>query len=237
MKQTTLFFALLFTCIGFGQSPEITNYNWRCVGLDIDGESIQAPFNNSEVDKVTLSMLQDDDPSTEDFVTIVCNALTSSDGEVIYDDTQITFTLPELIQTLITCDQGGNQDFEGAYFYLFYDSQGSPLSYEIIELTEYVMTITSPNGDTAHYQEDSLGFSNSPIHTITMYPNPASSQVIIEANTDTIDRIEFYSIKGQVLKVLDNPSTSIDVSTLPQGNYFLKIYIGDSFSFKQFMKQ
>ena len=371
MKKTTLLFALLFSVISMGQSADLVNRTWRCTSLVIDGENISVPSNN-EVVNVTLNMIQDSDPGTTDFFTGVCNSL-SSDGEVIYDDAQITFTLPELFQTLISCDIGENSPFEFSYFGFFTDSIGVPLAYEIIELDDDILTITAPNGDTAHYQEglitlpevdlfdggeslwtltsmtiddtsiqaptdneispiqinfffdvdifaletsacDSMLFASpspidensfvlgglgggdssqctiadnqdfaaayfnffeenidyeystldtntavllaithpngdiafyernilsvteNPLISTIIYPNPAKTQITIDAQNNIIDRLEIYNLTGQIISVVENPSVSIDVSTLAQGNYFLKVYSGNDFSFKKFIK-
>ena len=233
MKKIILLFALLFSVISLGQSSELTNYTWRCTSVIIDGVHIPAPSNN-EVNKVRLIMLQDNDAGTEDFLTLVCNSLSSSDGEVVYDNTQVTFTLPELIQSLITCDLGENQDFEGAYFGFFYDSQGTPLSYEIVELTEIVMTITSPNGDTAHYQEDSLGIADTNGLVFTIFPNPGTNNLTISTLLH-IDSIEIFSVTGK--KIASHTTTSIDISQWANGVYFIKVTSNGKHSIQKFIKR
>lgn len=372
MKQLILLITLLFSAMSIAQSSELVNRTWRCTNLVIGGENIIAP-NNYEVENVVLTMLQDNDPSTIDFDTGVCNALFADGNPVIYYDDNNTFVLPELTQTLISCIEGENSFFEHNYFGFYYDNIDIPLSYEVIELTDNLLTITALNGDTAHYQEGLLdsgslnlfsedtlwtltdiridgvtipaptddeinpilakfffeidlflfettvctsmlytdifedgpnGFhfenidtgdpylcnisdnqdfavtyfnffeenidyeystyetntavllaithpngdilfyerkvlsvTESQLHLTTVYPNPTSTHITIASKLNTIDRLEVYAITGQLLRTVDNLSTSIDVSELSQGNYFLIIYSGDSFTIKQFIKR
>ena len=60
---------------------------------------------------------------------------------------------------------------------------------------------------------------------ISMYPNPATNTLNIEAK-NKIDKICIYNLIGQELmqKSAANSSTTIDVSILPAGAYIVKVY-------------
>ena len=58
---------------------------------------------------------------------------------------------------------------------------------------------------------------------IHIYPNPSDGIVNISVgNGMEISKVEVYSITGQ--KILQQKMTKIDISSFPQGMYFVKIY-------------
>ena len=61
-------------------------------------------------------------------------------------------------------------------------------------------------------------------NNITIYPNPASTQIIIN-NTNSIKEISIYSICGQKIRklLLNDTQKTLDVSNLPNGIYVVKI--------------
>ena len=69
-------------------------------------------------------------------------------------------------------------------------------------------------------KDDNTGTTSNPIN---IYPNPATDFINISGETPT--RTELYSIEG--MKILETEySNKIDISSLPAGIYFLKIYSG-----------
>lgn len=58
---------------------------------------------------------------------------------------------------------------------------------------------------------------------ITLYPNPTNDRLYIQSNRK-IDHAYIYDVVGNIIHVNINSECScIDVSTLPQGVYFLKL--------------
>jgi hypothetical protein len=58
---------------------------------------------------------------------------------------------------------------------------------------------------------------------ITIYPNPASDTIYLEGLQDAISSIEVFSITGQRVTTLTTNFSTIDVSYLENGVYFLKV--------------
>ena len=57
--------------------------------------------------------------------------------------------------------------------------------------------------------------------TFRLYPNPVSDILYIETNKTTTSEIEVFSVQGVLL--LNAKGNQIDVSSLPNGNYILKV--------------
>lgn len=71
----------------------------------------------------------------------------------------------------------------------------------------------------------SLGIDNPMFENqIRMYPNPASGMVYIESGQADITKVEIYSVLGS--KVLDVSGKEINVESLTDGIYLVKIYSG-----------
>ena len=72
----------------------------------------------------------------------------------------------------------------------------------------------------------------------TLYPNPAKAVLNLQAkNGTTIQSIEIYNIVGQVVLALPNASSTIDVSSLESGSYFIKINSDNGSTSTKFIKQ
>ena len=78
------------------------------------------------------------------------------------------------------------------------------------------------------------------IATFSVYPNPASSVINIEANQAAVtgESVKFVDLGGKVAKVtnLNAASKSIDISDLKEGIYYLKIKSGGKEYIQRFIK-
>lgn len=68
------------------------------------------------------------------------------------------------------------------------------------------------------------------IGNISIYPNPVIDQLFISNNNSSELKYEFYSVNGQQIKAAKLPlaNNTIDVSTIAEGVYFLKLSDGIS---------
>ena len=58
---------------------------------------------------------------------------------------------------------------------------------------------------------------------ISIYPNPAHDYIRVETMcTSSVQRIDLYDVTGQ--KVLSSTESEINVSTLPEGVYFVTVF-------------
>lgn len=60
---------------------------------------------------------------------------------------------------------------------------------------------------------------------VALYPNPSSGLVNISSNL-IVNSVDVYNIMGSLLKTIQNNST-VDISEMASGNYFLKIRTSD----------
>ncbi|MFT3795851.1 leucine-rich repeat domain-containing protein [Flavobacterium sp.] len=129
-------------------------------------------------------------------------AISVSDGS----SSDIAFVIAEVpLLTSICIDD--NESEEYSVFITDYNTTGNVTVYTGEDcLTEVVMSTT--------------GFNHS--KEVVVYPNPTKDRLTIEANGNTIETIVVFNSLGQ--KVINpEPASSIDVSRLAAGTYFLKV--------------
>jgi len=74
--------------------------------------------------------------------------------------------------------------------------------------------------------------------TLNIYPNPATDVLNIDNKTgQSISEIAVYSVSGMRVKQARNTQTSIAVSDLQSGVYFVKIRIGNEVQNFKFIKK
>jgi len=86
-----------------------------------------------------------------------------------------------------------------------------------MSVTEY---FTYEVGENCALDIDRPDFGNS----VTMYPNPASGMVYIESGQIDITKVEVYSVLGS--KVLEASGKEVNIESLTDGLYLVKIYSG-----------
>jgi hypothetical protein len=71
----------------------------------------------------------------------------------------------------------------------------------------------------------------------SIYPNPFTTEVTLESELN-IERVDIYSIAGQLVKTIEKPSTSLDVRELEPGMYLFNAYSdGEIVATKKLKKQ
>jgi len=70
-----------------------------------------------------------------------------------------------------------------------------------------------------------------------VYPNPANSILNIETTSATITKTEVFNMLGSAVVLQQNDSKSVDVSSLPQGIYFINVTTTEGTGKVKFIKQ
>jgi hypothetical protein len=98
-----------------------------------------------------------------------------------------------------------------------------------------VLEIRALNGDTANYQNGSLGLEVDLVAVVifNIYANPVNNSLIINT-VDTTDTISTYSIRGQKTPARD--SKKINTSRFTKGVSFMKVRSNGQNSVQKFIK-
>ncbi len=70
---------------------------------------------------------------------------------------------------------------------------------------------------------------------LTLYPNPSKELLFMEIENPILSRIQIFNSQGRLLWDKEEVPSSIDVSALPNGAYFLKISNSKGVQSKRFM--
>jgi hypothetical protein len=81
--------------------------------------------------------------------------------------------------------------------------------------------------DHVTFEDDTNENGNKNIQTFKAYPNPVRSIIYLEDNDNVplkLSKIELYAFSGELIKVFENVSGNIDVSNIPSGIYFMRVW-------------
>jgi hypothetical protein len=76
---------------------------------------------------------------------------------------------------------------------------------------------------------------NASISSVRIFPNPAN-EILNFYTTEAIQTLEIIDVSGKRLYFEESPESSIDVSQLQPGIYYLRFMVGDSVESKIFQK-
>lgn len=175
-------------------------------------------------DHVTLTMRLDDNPEETSWEIV------NSSGEVVHSGGNYTqpnqfinenydFT-EEDCYTFTIYDTGGDGLTGGGFVSLHIGSdvilQATTFGYEASNNFEYATFIDIPEEQA--------------VSTYQLYPNPVSDRLYLsmDDNMDESVKVEVWDISGRIIKSVDlaGHNSSIDVSGLNKGIYFVKLEIG-----------
>jgi hypothetical protein len=99
--------------------------------------------------------------------------------------------------------------------------------------------INSSSGDYLVFSDctSSLATNKNFLPKFSFYPNPAKEIIFVENNNQHINQIEIIDIFGKKLKTLRNTIKEINISELPNGVYFFKIFSGGNTTIQKIVKE
>lgn len=125
----------------------------------------------------------------------------------------------------------GLRDISGRYVTISFTEYNAGF-YRLAELEVYTSDCHCTTPMVSHIQE------NIPSTDITLLPNPSKNSIIVESNTMVNEDMYIYDLQGNML--LTAPSsgktTTIDITTLPVGTYFLMVQHNGKSIIKTFLK-
>jgi hypothetical protein len=89
---------------------------------------------------------------------------------------------------------------------------------------------------TSFSTDCSLGIDEQTINNILIYPNPVESKLTIDSK-ENIKRVTIIDIMGKTVQSISIMNTTIDVSSLTEGIYFLQIQTDKGLVSKKFIKE
>lgn len=236
MKYLLTLFALVFSIQIWAQDPILTDMDWYFYYLEVDGQSYEVPAPDP-VAAPTLTFF--DNGSGYEMTTYITED--SFFANVAIDQSAGTLTTSDSAITLFGCSQFC--DLEAAYFdFLFKD--GNPVTFNYIitiidgpEDASYQLEIIDSDGDIAFYQNKFLSVPDQTDISITVFPNPVTHYLQIEAADTPWRQARILDLSGKEIQLWKHIEERLDVSNLSAGMYFLEIESSQGSSVQKFIKQ
>ena len=138
--------------------------------------------------------------------------------------------------TLTLCSSTSQTSFEGAYFSLLYPGSGG--QYFISgQGNQMSLLISTPIFMNYVFGAVPLDLANFDLNETMLYPNPANSQLFIDAPNQEITKIELLNSIGQIIKRVNSNFAEVNLSEVASGIYFIKLYSGDTSVCKKIIKK
>ena len=126
------------------------------------------------------------------------------------------------------CDDPASLQYDNAFFSIFFENRNfakNPFNYTITEENNVKMlVITNAEGNKAFFGDELLAIKDIESQFISLFPNPATSELTISSNNTALENISIFNLQGQ--KVMTVPfqlnEQAINISNLQSGVYFLK---------------
>lgn len=220
----TILYIIIFniSAVSFAQNPQLFEHKWYLHNVIIDNQD-NLPPHNSEVGIIPL------DISLNELFTEVCAPLIGSVIE--YSTTEDIFTITEFMQFATDCINQENQQYQSLYFNTFFRPQlGTRIFIYQIQVganESKRVTLINEEGDQAIYGDAPLSVPGFESSEFLVYPNPVENELSLTSKNTTGNlTVRIFNIQGKLLAnhtVKFKSQTSIDVSNLSSGNYFLNI--------------
>ena len=226
---------LIFCYNCFAQDPQLFKNTWYLQKVVIEDIEYFPPGINGE--GVIIPLEFNEFPG--EVGTSVCNVISSS---CTYSSTEsLITTLGDWTIFGFECDNNENLAFANLYYTSIWHlsiNQSFDLSYLIEnDGDNKKLTITNNEGNQAIYGNVLLAIPNFENSFFTIYPNPASDQLYITSENYVIENVTIYSALGKKVIELENFDTSIDVSYLSEGMYFIEVSTSKGKSVQKFIKE
>ena len=229
-------YTILFTLVVFilqAQNNQLINISWQLQNVEVNDVLVDAeiglgdvyPFiSYEEHDNIfyfffdNLYGYLDLNETNQEF--------TITEGYLHFGDTHGTEAASLVVNEFFLSDPY-NYVFNNSFTYLFREEG------EIIFLD-----ITNANGDVATFFTTTLSNTAFERIELSIYPNPTSNLLHIEASQTDVSTVEIFDVQGKrVMQVSPANLSEIDVSQLTNGMYFLKVSTSDGELTRKFVKK
>ncbi|WP_299889343.1 T9SS type A sorting domain-containing protein [uncultured Lacinutrix sp.] len=222
MKKVLLFIITVIFSININaQDSQLFDNVWYIEDIVISGVSTTPP--NSVNENISRSLEFTDFNSFINFGSTICDSL---GGVLTFDDTLSNFSFTELNATLGGgCSFIENINFESIYFSFYFDNQGTPFTYSIIQnVNSKTLIVTAANGDQVIYGSAVLSVQEYEDFEVKLYPNPTVSKVYINNKRQESNlKLHIYDLNGKLIKSkkIDTVAiTIVDIEDFKPGAYF-----------------
>ena len=229
MKAIVIFITLLLNSSIYAQTQEVQlkSNNWYVHKVVLNNQTYY-PLNNVENQSiVNLFYYQDH------IVLLFCGETCGTNGFLFIDDDEFSFV--DAVYFGTGCSIPDNYEFNNYYWqYWTYDGVNH-YQYEINDVdgsTKELIVTKISNGNKAYFYSTYLSSPSYVLKKVKVYPNPVQSVLNIELPTADYQNvlIDMYDVTGKKLKSFKEnwqENISLNIESLPAGNYLLELKLPD----------
>ncbi len=235
MKKPVLLFCIFFSLIAQAQQSPLLDHAWTIEKIVTEDQIINAdPGADGTYDQIQFYYSE-----FNDNYFYILEEFTAS---IEFDEDVQNFEILHLEYPIGLYGSDISQFFHFTFLTESLPSDNlvqQPLSYSFLEEGDLIyLYITNANGDEVTFYTTTLSNASFEKVELSIYPNPTSNLLHIEASQTDISRVEVFDVQGkQVMQVSAANLTKLDVSQLTNGMYFLKVSTSDGELTKKFVKK
>ncbi|MBK5212200.1 MAG: T9SS type A sorting domain-containing protein [Flavobacteriaceae bacterium] len=221
MKTILYILIFNFSALSFAQDPQLFENNWYLQKLILNGQDYFPPHNN-EIQNVYLEF-------SENPYYVLTEACSSIATDIFLIDND-SFQVMRFAIITGECFLQETIDFENRYFNDFFHWQQPHEFNYLIEAGSNnikMLTLTNQDNHQAIYGNQPLSVSEIENSKFSIHPNPVKNELFLNSNKKSEKlKIKIYNVEGKLLSnqtVELEMQTSINVSQLKSGSYFLSI--------------
>lgn len=226
------FYLLLFVFIGFFATAQpynslLKDVDWTITKIKKNGVEYFPPYPFIQGGKAAFNY-----DNSNGFRSVFFN---SAIGKVTFGPSNAPyFTLQNMVVTL--ADYFGENeelvrdfDYMTSSFYMgFQPTDQFNFAYEQI-FSGKNLVVTNKFGDKIYYSNLILGSNETALNKeISIYPNPAKNEFFLKSNKNISekDTVEIFDTTGKLISKQNiSPTNSVNIETLINGNYMIKLII------------
>ena len=232
MKKIVITFCLFSSLIALAQIEPLLDHTWQLEKILIGEDETLALPDNQNNDSVWANI-----NFTENEFSIV-----DIYAMITIDESTTSFTIEEINLTSILHSSVAYDLFSDVFIYCPPQSLNTycnPFTFSFGEEEDRIyLYITNSNGDVATFFATTLSNTAFERIELSIYPNPTSNLLHIEASQTDISRVEIIDVQGKrVMQVNSVNLREVDVSQLTNGMYFLKVSTSDGELTRKFVKK
>lgn len=206
----------------YSQDPDILDKEWFLHYGILNGEEFEPPYPSFFTAELYFDseneFLKVSHPYCEE--SLSTSYLFGSNNEFTIEDADVVLAG--------ICAEQEILEFMPKHYNIYGDEDGNPKNPFTYSLESdgdnYMLTIENGEGDIAVYGDVQLSVTDFEASSFLLYPNPATD-ILTLSSREIVKEVAVYDIHGKLVKTsrFNNEPLEIDVSTLQNGLYFLRI--------------
>jgi hypothetical protein len=221
------------------QAPELFQYTWRLESITTDTDSFM-PDSNPDPNTGTFNYIIFYNQNNGVPYYFQFGVYGSVLGENLIFSNNQSFYITNI--TLLTGESSLASSFLINNF-LFEDQTNNiiynPFTYSFSYNNDLIyLHITNSEGSVATFYDNFLSSEQFLEDNISIYPNPLKDILTIKSSDVILQSISIFNLQGKILFNCDDlGNNQLDLSSLPQGMYILKIKTDQGVSVKKLVKE